>query len=75
MNIQIKHSQTLMDAALMYGGSLEKTFRIAELNHYPLESVLDNHTVIVPDFANSTEKELSKFLQVQASCYTAYPEP
>jgi hypothetical protein len=75
MNVQVKHSQTLTDIALMYGGGLEKTFQIAELNHYPLESILDNHVIEVPDFANSAEKELSKFLQVQATCYTAYPEP
>lgn len=75
MNVQIKHSQTSMDIALMSGGGLEKTFRIAELNNYTLDSVLDNRSIEVPDFTNSAEKELSKFLQVQATCYTAYPEP
>lgn len=75
MKIQAKHQQTIMDISLMHGGELGKTFEIAEKNGYPLDSILDTHTVEVPDFGNSTERELSKFLQVQQTCYTAYPEP
>lgn len=73
MKITLKNQQTLLDVALMYGGDITKVFQIAESNSYPIDSILDNHTVEVPDFSNSTQSELSKFLQYQNTVYTTYP--
>jgi hypothetical protein len=74
MQIQLKNQQTLMDVSLMHGGGLEKVFEIAHANNYPLDSILDTHTVTIPDFTASTEKELSDFLQYHNTTYTAHPD-
>jgi len=75
MQIQLKkNQQTLMDVSLIHGGNLEKVFEIARANNFPLDSILDAHTVVVPDFATSAEKELATFLQYHNTTYTAYPE-
>ncbi|MDW8348365.1 MAG: His/Gly/Thr/Pro-type tRNA ligase C-terminal domain-containing protein [Bacteroidia bacterium] len=47
MKIQVKHQQTIMDISLMHGGDLGKKFEIAEKNGYPLDSILDTHTVLI----------------------------